>query len=465
MANSTAVVERVAIGAMVEGGRCIARVDGLVLFVAQVAPGDVADLRIVKKKKGYAEAVPVYIHSQGPGRVTPFCEHFGVCGGCQWQHVDYAAQVAAKERLVIEKLVSIAHIEAPPVAPILPAEATTYYRNKLEFTFSNQRWLSAAEIEADVPLDRCALGFYRPGRFDRIVDIAHCYLQPAPANAIRVSLANFAKAQGLSFYDLRGHTGLLRNLIVRTATTGEVMVIVQFGQAVADQVEQVMRFLRTKFPALTSLQYVVNTKRNSTFYDLPVHVYHGQPWITERLDELQFRIGPKSFFQTNTAQALVLYRKILALADLRGDEVLYDLYTGVGSIALFLARHARHVVGIEVTEEAIVDAQGNAACNNITNTTFVAGDVARLLDAKFLAQHGTPSVVVTDPPRAGMCPKVIQQLLQIAPTRIVYVSCNPATQARDIALLRDRYQLVTAQPVDMFPHTSHVENIALLRRY
>ena len=447
---------------MVEGGRCIARVGERVLFVAQVAPGDVADLKIVSKKKGYAEAVPIHIHRQGHTRVQPFCQHFGVCGGCQWQHVSYAAQLAAKERLVLEKLVHIGHLQAPHVAPMLAAKPTAYYRNKLEFTCSNKRWLSAEEVNGDEQFDRRALGFHRPGYFDRIVDITHCHLQPEPSNALRIALAQFAKAQGLSFYDLRQHQGLLRNLIIRTATTGEVMVIVQFGQAAADKIEQVMHHLQTQFPHLTSLQYVVNTKQNETFYDLPVHLYHGQPFITERIEGLQFRIGPKSFFQTNTAQAQELYRKIKELAGLRGDEMLYDLYTGVGSIAILLAQYARHVVGIEITKEAIADAQVNATRNNITNTTFVAGEVGQWLGAQCLAQHGTPRVVVTDPPRAGMPPQVIQQLLQIAPERIVYVSCNPATQARDIALLGEQYQLVTAQPVDMFPHTSHVENIALL---
>jgi len=458
------VLEQVVIGDMVEQGRCIARVDGLVLFVTRVAPGDVVDLRIIRKKKGFAEAVPVHIHSAGHARVQPFCQHFGVCGGCQWQHVSYAEQLAAKERLVLEKLIHIGHLQAPCVAPILSANPTEYYRNKLEFTFSNNRWLSTAEIKEHTLLDRYALGFHRPGYFDKVVDITHCYLQPAPSNAIRSTVAQFAKAHGLSFYDLRQHSGLLRNLIIRTATTGEVMVIVQFGQAVADKIEQVMHHLQTQFPQLTSLQYVVNTKKNETFYDLPVHLYHGQPCITEQIDVLKFRIGPKSFFQTNAVQAQVLYKKIRELADLRDDEILYDLYTGVGSIAIFLARYARHAVGIDVTEAAIADAQANARLNDVVNTTFVAGEVEQLLDAQFLSTHGKPHVIVTDPPRAGMHPRVIKQLLYIAPERIVYVSCNPATQARDILLLSEQYQLVTAQPVDMFPHTSHVENIALLTR-
>jgi 23S rRNA (uracil1939-C5)-methyltransferase len=458
------VLARVVIGEMVEQGRCIARVDDLVLFVAQVAPGDVADLKIVGKRKGYAEAIPVYIHSTGHGRVQPFCQHFGTCGGCQWQHVSYAEQLAAKERLVLEKLIRIGHLQDPHVAPILAAKHTAYYRNKLEFTFSNQSWLSEAEIKSPTQFDRNALGFHRPGYFDKVVKVTHCHLQPEPSNTIRNTLAQFAKAHALSFYDLRQHSGLLRNLIIRTTTTGEVMVIVQFGQIATDDIEQVMYHLKTQFPQLTSLQYVVNTKKNETFYDLPVHLYNGQAFITEHLDGLQFRIGPKSFFQTNTVQAQALYQKIQELAGLQHDEILYDLYTGVGSIAIFLARYAQHVVGIDVTEAAIADARVNARLNDVFNTTFVAGEVEQSLDAQFLSTHGKPHVVVTDPPRAGMHPQVIKQLLCMAPERIIYVSCNPATQARDVALLSEQYQLVTAQPVDMFPHTSHVENIVLLTK-
>ncbi len=461
MRNNT-VLTQVVIGDMVEKGRCVARSGDLVLFVAHVAPGDVVDLRIVSKKKGHAEAVPIHIHQHGAVRTDPFCTHFGVCGGCQWQHVQYAAQLAAKEQLVREKLVHLGHFQDPPVAPILAADPTTYYRNKLEFTFSNRRWLSAEEIQGDTPLDRDAVGFHRPGVFDKIVDVQHCYLQADPSNAIRQALRKLAKERNLSFYDLREHKGLLRNLIVRTASTGQVMVVMQFGEPDEEKIEQVMGFLQEQFPELTSLQYVVNTKRNETFYDLPVQLYAGQPFIIEQLEDLQFRIGPKSFFQTNTAQAEVLYRKIKELAGLQGDELLYDLYTGVGSIALFLARHARHVVGLEVTPAAIADAKDNAALNGLNNTTFIAGEVEHLLDETFLTTHGTPDVLVTDPPRAGMHPRVLQQLLRIAPRRIVYVSCNPATQARDLALLCEKYDLVTVQPVDMFPHTSHVESVALL---
>ena len=457
------VLEQVTIGPMAEGGRCVARVNDLVLFVSHAAPGDVVDLRVVGRRKGVTQAVPLRLHHPGPARVTPFCTHFGTCGGCQWQHVSYAAQLHAKEELVREKLARIGRFSDPPVAPILGAEATTYYRNKLEFTCSNQRWLSAEEIQGHQPLDRRALGFHRPGYFDKLVDIEHCHLQPAPSNALRNALAAFAKDKELSFYDIKAHQGLLRNLIVRTTATGEVMAIVQFGQAVPDAIEQVMQHLHTQFPTLTSLQYVVNTKRNETFYDLPVQLYRGQAYITEVLGGLRFRVGPKSFFQTNTAQAEVLYQKIRALAALQWHEVLYDLYTGVGSIALYLAQHARHVVGIDTVAGAIEDARANATLNGVTNATFVAGEVERLLDVAFVAEYGSPDVVVVDPPRAGLHPHVIPQLLQMAPERIVYVSCNPATQARDLALLSAQYQLVVAQPVDLFPHTGHVESVALLK--
>ncbi len=458
------ILKKVVIGNMVEKGRCVARVDNLVLFVTQVAPGDVVDLKIVSKKKDYVEAVPVHTHCVGQARVKPICQHFGVCGGCQWQHVSYAEQLAAKERMVLEKLTHIGRLQATHVAPILAASPTEYYRNKLEFTFSNKRWLSTAEMESHQQLDRRALGFHKPGSFDRVVDIEQCYLQPAPSDAIRTTVAQFAKKHALSFYDLRQNSGLLRNLIIRTASTGEVMVIVQFGQAETDPIVQVMRHLQTQFPSLTSLQYVVNSKKNETFYDLPVHLYYGRPYIIEYIDGLQFQIGPKSFFQTNTAQTQVLYRKIRELAAPHQDEIFYDLYTGVGSIAIFLAQYARHVVGIDITAEAIADARINASLNHIDNATFVSGAVETLLDTQFLSTHGQPHAVIVDPPRAGMHPQVVKQLLRIAPKRIVYVSCNPATQARDIAPFNEQYQLIISQPIDMFPHTSHVENITLLVR-
>lgn len=458
------VFEQVTIGPIAEAGRCVARVGEHVLFVAQVAPGDVVDLQVTGRKKGVLYAQPIHVHQPSPDRVAPCCQHFGTCGGCHWQHVSYVAQCRAKEQLVREKLTRIGQLKDPAVAPIIGAQHTTYYRNKLEFTFSSQRWLLPSEIASGAALDRRALGFHRPGCFDKLVDIQHCHLQPEPSNAIRQSIAAYARDHHLSFYDFRTHQGQLRNLIIRTTATGQVMVIVQFGQVEEAAIAQVMQHIHQQFPTLTSLQYVVNTKHNETFYDLPVHCYHGQPYITETLCGLQFRIGPKSFFQTNTAQAQVLYQQIRDLAALQGHERLYDLYTGVGSIALFLAQYVQHVVGIDTVESAIADARGNAELNGVTNATFVAGEVEHLLNDDFVATHGQPHVVVVDPPRAGLHPRVVSQLLHIAPARIVYVSCNPATQARDIALLRPQYTLSIAQPVDLFPHTSHVENIAVLER-
>ncbi|MEM7055621.1 MAG: 23S rRNA (uracil(1939)-C(5))-methyltransferase RlmD [Bacteroidota bacterium] len=413
-------------------------------------------------KKGYAEAIPISLHSQDLSCVQPFCSHFGTCGGCQWQHVSYTAQLVAKEELIREKLTRIGHIHSPPVAKILAAQPTQYYRNKLEFTFSNKRWLSAAEIQSGMQLDRRALGFHRPRYFDRVVDIVHCHLQPEPSNAIRLAVGQFAREQRFTFYDFRQNKGLLRNLIIRTASNGEVMVIVQFGQADEAKITHMMSHIQTQFPTVTSLQYVVNTKYNETFYDLPVHGYYGQPFITEQIDGLKWQIGPKSFFQTNTSQAQVLYSTVQTLADLQGGEVVYDLYTGVGTIAHFLARKARYVVGIDIIEGAIEDARTNAQLNQLANTSFWVGDMRQMLHEQLVAMYDRPSLVVADPPRAGIHPGVLEQLLRIAPEKIIYVSCNPATQARDIDYLQELYRLTKAQPIDMFPHTSHVENVALL---
>jgi 23S rRNA (uracil1939-C5)-methyltransferase len=456
------IIKGVTIGDLAEGNRCVTRVDNQVIFVEQAAPGDIMDIQILKKKRGYAEAIPVQLHKSGPSRIQPFCMHFGVCGGCQWQHIDYTTQLAAKEQLVKDKLIRLGRIANPPVAKILAADPIQYYRNKLEYTFSNKRWLTQQEIQSDQPLDRYALGFHKPGYFDKVVDIQHCHLQAEPSNAIRLAIRQFAREQGYSFYDFRTHQGLLRNLIVRTTSTGEVMVIVQFGELQEASIVHMMDFIQEKFPTLTSLQYVVNTKYNETFYDLEVHCYAGKPFITEVIDGLQWQIGPKSFFQTNSMQAKVLYQIVANLANLQGHELVYDLYTGVGTIAHFLARQARQVVGIEMIEGAIKDAQINAQLNHLNNVSFWLGDTKDIFNEQLLKECGMPDIIVTDPPRAGMHPDVVQQLLRVAPERIIYVSCNPATQARDIHDLQDRYELTHVQPIDMFPHTSHVENVALL---
>ncbi len=458
------IIPQVLIGDLAEGNYCVTRVNNQVVFVENAAPGDIMDIHIIKKKRGYAIAAPLHLHTPSPVRTTPFCSHFGVCGGCQWQHVSYPAQLATKEQMVKDKLIHLGHINNPPVAQILAADPIQYYRNKLEYTFSTKRWLTKEEIQGHQPLDRQALGFHKPGYFDKVVEIQHCYLQGDPSNAIRLAVGQFAREQGMSFYDFHTHQGALRNLIIRTASTGEVMVIVQFGTAQEAEVEQMMQLIHTQFPQLTSLQYVINTKFNETFYDLPVHCYAGKPFITEVIDGLQWQIGPKSFFQTNSKQASVLYRTATNLADLQGHELVFDLYTGVGTIAHYLARKARQVVGIEMVEGAIQDAKTNAALNHLNNVSFYVGDMKDILQAAYVAAWGKPQVVVTDPPRAGMHADVIQQLLELEPEKIVYVSCNPATQARDIALLAAKYQLIQAQPIDMFPHTSHVENVALLVR-
>jgi 23S rRNA (uracil1939-C5)-methyltransferase len=456
------IIKDVIIGDLAEGNRCVARVDNQVVFVEQAAPGDIMDIQIMKKKRGYAEAIPVHLHKPGPNRVKPFCVHFGVCGGCQWQHIDYSAQLAAKEQLVKDKLTRLGRIANPPVAKILAADPIQYYRNKLEYTFSNKRWLTQQEIQSDQPLDKYALGFHKPSYFDKVVDIQHCYLQTEPSNTIRLAVGQFAREHGYSFYDFRSHQGLLRNLIVRTTSTGEVMVIVQFGESHEGQIVHMMDFIQKKFPTLTSLQYVINTKFNETFYDLAVHCYAGQPFITEVIDGLQWQIGPKSFFQTNSTQAKVLYQTVADLANLQGHELVYDLYTGVGTIAHFLARKARQVVGIEMIEGAVKDAQINAQLNQLNNVSFWLGDMKDIFNEELLKECGRPDIIVTDPPRAGMHPDVVHQLLRVAPEKIIYVSCNPATQARDIHDLQDRYVLTHAQPIDMFPHTSHVENVAVL---
>lgn len=456
------IIPQVLIGDLAEGNYCVARVNNQVVFVEHAAPGDMMDIRLIKKKHGYATAVPLQLHTPSPVRTTPFCNHFGVCGGCQWQHISYPAQLKAKEQMVKDKLTHLGHIPNPPVAPILAADPIQYYRNKLEYTFSTKRWLTKEEIQAEKPLDRQALGFHKPGYFDKVVEIQHCYLQGDPSNAIRLAVRQLAREQGLTFYDFHTHQGALRNLIIRNTSSKEVMVIVQFGTVQESAITKMMQSIQVQFPELTSLQYVVNTKFNETFYDLPVHCYAGKPFITEVIDGLQWQIGPKSFFQTNSSQAEILYRTVAALADLQGHELVFDLYTGVGTIAHYLARKARQVIGIEMIEGAIQDAQTNAALNQINNVSFYVGDMKDILQADYLAAWGKPQLVVTDPPRAGMHPTVIEQLLALEPDKIVYVSCNPATQARDIALLTAKYKLLQAQPIDMFPHTSHVENVALL---
>ena len=455
-------MEKLSIERMASKGKCVAHYDGRVVFVSGVAPGDVADVRVFMHKSKYWEAEATHIHEASPVRATPFCDHFGTCGGCKWQHINYAEQLKFKQQEVVDALTRIAKVDLPEISPIMGSDPSQYYRNKLEYTFANQRWLTKEQIDSGEEYDRDALGFHVPGRWDKIMQVDHCYLQPDPSNAIRNALYAFAKQQGYSFYDPYEQQGQLRLVTIRTASTGETMILVHFGTREEAVITDVMEHLKTTFPDTTALLYVVNQKKNDTIYDLDIVTYAGQDYITEEMEGLKFRIGPKSFYQTNSKQAYELYKVARDFAGLTGDELVYDLYTGTGTIAQFVSRKARGVVGLESVPEAIEDAKMNAHHNGITNAKFFAGDMKDLLDEAFFARHGHPEVIITDPPRVGMHEKVVQQLLKVRAPRIVYVSCNPQTQARDLALLDEAYAVKAVQPVDMFPHTHHVENVVQL---
>lgn len=447
-------------------GMAVAKVDGLVVFVPFVVPGDVVDIQLYKKKKNFAEGRAVRFHRMSPLRVEPVCPHFGVCGGCKWQTMNYEAQLQAKQRQVRDNLERLGNVDCSGMRPICGSENIYYYRNKLEFTFSNRAWMDDPTARRDDEWG--ALGFHIPQLFDKVLPIEHCALQADPSNAIRLAVRDYALEHGLSCYDIRNHTGFLRNLVLRNSSTGDWMVMVIVAEDDTARLFPLLDMLRERFPQITSLQYIVNTKMNDSYSDLEVHTYCGADHIEERMEgwrddpALSFIVNPKSFYQTNSAQAQRLYSFVADLAELQPDDTLYDLYTGTGTIALFLARHAKKVVGIEYVEEAIADARRNAERNGFGNTVFYAGDMAKVLTPEFVAENGRPDVVVTDPPRAGMHDKVVAQLLEMAPRKIVYVSCNPATQARDLHMLAARYDVRRIQPVDMFPHTQHVENIAEL---
>jgi 23S rRNA (uracil1939-C5)-methyltransferase len=461
------VLEGVKVTGIAAEGKAIARVGDKVLFIPYAAPGDMVDVLVMKSKSSYLEGVITHLRSPSPGRIQPFCKHFGTCGGCKWQHLPYETQLDFKHRQVTDSLERIGKVDLSEVEvlPILGAERTQFYRNKLEFTFSNRRWLTRDDIGSGEPIaDMDALGFHVPGYFDKVLDIEKCWLQEEPSNEIRLAVKAFALEQGIPFYDLRNDTGLLRNLVIRLTPGGEVMVVLVLAGDEEAPRTAVLEFIRSKFPRVTTLAYVINDKKNSSLSDLEPVIYHGRPYMVEEMDGLQFRIGPNSFFQTNSLQAKALYEAALGFADLQGHELVYDLYTGTGTIAIFVARHARRVVGIEYVEEAVAHARENAALNGLVNTEFFAGDMAGILDEVFMQRHGYPHVVITDPPRAGMHPKVVKQLLNTGADRIVYVSCNPATQARDIEMLSPRYRLSRVRAVDMFPHTHHVESVALLHR-
>lgn len=465
-AKKSKFFENVAIIDIAEEGKGVGKADDFVLFVDKAIPGDIADVTVFKSKKNFGEGRITELKQASEHRVKAFCEHFGTCGGCKWQHMTYDAQLTFKQKTVSDAISRLAKIDASGIMPIIPSPADKYYRNKLEFTFSNKRWLYDGESREDEQLDMNALGFHIPGRFDKILNVEHCYLQAEPSNALRNSIRDFVKQHGYSFYDLKQHTGALRNLIVRTSSTGEVMVVMVFAYATDDEVQKLMGFIEAEFPEVTSLLYILNHKKNDTIFDQDVVAFKGPEYIYEEMPSpngvIKFRIGPKSFYQTNSIQALKLYEITRDFAGFKGDELVYDLYTGAGTIANFIAGHVREVVGVEYVPSAIEDAKINSQINNITNTKFYAGDMKDVLSAEFVAEHGKPEVIITDPPRAGMHPDVVARLMEIEAPKIVYVSCNAATQARDLVVLKEKYDTVKIQPVDMFPHTQHVENVVLL---
>ena len=462
------LLEKVTITDVAAEGKALAKVNDLVVFVPYVVPGDVVDLQIKRKKNHYAEAVAVNFHEYSPKRDVPFCQHDGVCGGCKWQCLPYDEQIKYKQKQVTDNLVRIGKVELPEISPILWSAKTEFYRNKLEFTFSDKRWLTEEEVKADVKYDQMnAVGFHIPGAFDKVLAIEKCWLQDDISNQIRNAVRDYAYEHNYSFFNLRTQEGMLRNLMIRTSSTGELMVLLQCKiteESEMEQMKQLLAFIADKFPQITSLLYVVNNKCNDTINDLDVVVFKGNDHIFEEMEGLRFKIGPKSFYQTNSEQAYTLYKVARNFAGLTGNELVYDLYTGTGTIANFVSRQAKKVIGIEYVPEAIEDAKVNSEINHITNTLFYAGDMKDILTQEFINEHGRPDVIITDPPRAGMHNDVINTILFAEPERIVYVSCNPATQARDLSLLDTKYKVVAVQPVDMFPHTHHVENVVLLER-
>lgn len=464
------IIENVTITDVAAEGKSLVRINDLVVFVPFVVPGDVVDLKILKKKHSYAEAVAVKFHKLSDVRAVPFCQHFGICGGCKWQNLPYEEQLRFKQKQVTDCLERIAKVELPEISPILGSENTVRYRNKLEYSFSNMRWLTSEELEqVDNTADRKqpGLGFHIPGAFDKVLHIESCWLQDEISDRIRNAAYAYAVEHDIPFINLRSQEGILRDMMVRVVTTGQIMVLLQAKVETPKQEELfmgLMRHISDSFPEITSLMYVINNKCNDTFGDLDVHVFRGEECIYETMENLKFKIGPKSFFQTNSRQAYRLYSVVRDLAKLEENDVVYDLYTGTGTIAQFLSGKVRKVVGIEYVPEAIEDAKVNASLNNIDNAIFFAGDMKDVLNASFIAEHGTPDVIVTDPPRVGMHKDVIDVILAAAPKRIVYVSCNPATQARDVAMLDSQYKVTAVQPVDMFPHTQHVEVVTVLER-
>ncbi len=450
-----------------EEGNAVVRHNERIIFVKGLVPGDIADIKIVKKKKKYALGRVIQIKTLSPLRVKPACKHFGICGGCSWQNLDYEKQIAYKQKHVEDAFERIGRIYAEEKFPIVRSENIFHYRNKLEFTFSGKRWLTHEEMGDTANFNQPGLGFHVPGLFDKVLDLQECWLQPEPSNTIRNEVREFSIKEKMPYFDLNAQEGLLRNIMVRNTSTGELMVVVVFFREDKKMRDQLLNHIKDKFPQITSLQYIINPKKNDTFSDLPAATFYGKDHIMEHMikkngEVLKFKISPQTFFQTNTAQANAVYQKVSEYAALNGDEIVYDLYTGCGTIASFIASEAASVVGIEYVEQSVKDARVNAELNNIKNTEFFAGDMQKMLTEEFFRHHGLPKVVITDPPRMGMHPDVVAALLKMAPEKIVYVSCNPSTQARDIALMKDKYTVTKIQPFDMFPHTSHVENVALM---
>lgn len=458
------ILENVKIEAVAAEGKSLAHVDGTVVFVEFAVPGDIVNVKVTKKKKNYMEGFILEIVKPSEDRLQPFCEHFGICGGCRWQPLPYDMQLKAKQQQVWDQLVRIGHLEIPDISPILPSDKTKYYRNKLEFTFSNKRWIyNNEDPDSLTDEERLGLGFHVGKFFDKVLDIKHCSLQPDPSNEIRLFIREYAVSHNLEFYNIRENTGFLRNIIVRNNQVGDVMLTVCFAYDDQDKIVPMLDAIAAEFPQIKSLHYVINEKLNDSISDLDCILYKGEDAIWETMGKLKFKIGPKSFYQTNSEQAYKLYSVAKEFAALTGNEVVYDLYTGTGTIAQFISDKASKVIGIEYVKEAIEDARINAEANGITNCTFFDGDMKDILTADFIKEHGKPEVMIIDPPRAGMHPDVVKVIMEAAPERIVYVSCNPASQARDLAMMSPMYEITAVQPVDMFPHTMHVENVCALK--
>ncbi len=439
--------------------------DGRVVFLSNAVPGDIVDIRTGRKRKSYYEGKAVKFHHLSEKRVDPVCEHFGVCGGCKWQHMNYQDQLSYKQKEVTNNLIRIGHLELPEITPIAGCDKIYFYRNKMEFSFSDSRWLTEKELKSDIEFeDRNACGFHIPGMWDKILDIQKCHLQEDPSNAIRNSIKNFAIQNGITFFNPRQRTGMLRTLMIRISSTGEIMIVIQFFEDDQEKRELLLNYIAETFKEITSLQYMINEKGNDSIYDQDIILFQGRDHIFEEMEGLKFKINAKSFYQTNSSQAYELYKIARGFADLKGDEIVYDLYTGTGTIAQFIASKAKKVIGVESVPQAIEDARENARLNGIDNTVFYDGDMAKVFTQEFIDQNGHPDLIITDPPRDGMHQKVVAQILHILPEKIVYISCNSATQARDLALMKEDYIIEKSQAVDMFPQTHHVENVVLLKR-